>query len=128
MTDAVETWLAALGPDERAMVNRLRGIVHAAAPRLSERIKWNAPSFADGDEDRVTLGLERKGGVRAVLHRGASVRDSSVFIFTDPDRVARWPSPDRGVAIFATLAAVEARATDVEQLVRRWVEATRTNT
>lgn len=125
MKDTVESWLAALDPDNRATVDRLREIVQAAAPELTESIKWNAPSFADGDEDRVTLGVERKGGVRLVLHRGASVRDSTDFAFDDPDGVMRWPSPDRGVATFSARAAVQAKTAELERLVRRWVEATR---
>lgn len=125
MTNTVEGWLAALDPDSRETVDRLRGIVQAASPRLSETIKWNAPNFVDGDEDRVTLGIERKGGVRLVLHRGARARSSADFTFDDPDGVARWPSPDRGVATFSSCAAVQARATEIERLVRRWVEATR---
>jgi len=125
MKDTVEAWLAALDPDNRATVDQLREIVHAAAPDLTESIKWNAPNFADGDQDRVTLGLERKGGWRVVLHQGAATQDTSGFAFDDPDGVARWPSPDRGVATFSTHAALQAQAAQLERLVRRWVEATR---
>lgn len=125
MTGAVEAWLEAAPKNERAAIDRLREIVHAAGPDLIETIKWNAPSFADGDQDRITLGIERKGGVRLVLHRGAAVQAVSGFAFDDPDEIAKWPSMDRGVAIFADLAAVEAKAGVLEDLVRRWVAANR---
>tara|TARA_R110002167_G_scaffold64868_1_gene183404 strand:- start:918 stop:1304 length:387 start_codon:yes stop_codon:yes gene_type:complete len=128
MTDTIDSWLAALDPENRATVDRLRGLVRAAAPRLSETIKWNAPSFADGDQDRVTLGLERRGGVRLVLHRGAALKAAEGFAFDDPAGLARWPARDRGVMTFVDAAAVAAKAADVEGLVRRWVEATRTET
>lgn len=124
MTNEVEAWLGALGTKERAMIDRLRAIVRAAAPGLDESIKWNAPSFAEGSHDRVTLGLERKGGVRVVLHRGAA-KSKVVVDFEDSDGVARWPSHDRGVATFASLAAVEAKSFALEALVRRWVTANR---
>lgn len=120
----VDAWLAAQTPETRAAVERLRAIVSTAAPRLSEEIKWNAPSFADAGEDRVTLGLDRKGGVRLVLHRGAAVKDASGFIFEDPDRLAQWPSPDRGVIRFIDTPAIDARADALVLLVRRWIEAT----
>jgi hypothetical protein len=125
MTDAVEAWLEAVPANERAAIDRLREIVHAAGVDLIETIKWNAPSFADEDQDRITLGIERKGGVRLVLHRGAAVREASGFAFDDPENVAKWPSADRGVATFADLAAVEAKASVLEELVRRWVVANR---
>jgi hypothetical protein len=91
---------------------------------LSERIKWNAPSFALGDDDRITLGLERKGGVRVVLHRGAKVQDTAGFVFEDPAKLAKWPAPDRGVIVFAEAAAVEAQAEAFSDLCTRWLEAT----
>ena len=126
MTNAVNIWLDRLPPHDRAVVERLRAVVRAAAPDLTETIKWNAPNFADGDQDRVTLGVERRGGVRVVLHRGAAVKDAADFAFEDPDRVARWPTPDRGVVTFRNLTAPEAGAAPLEDLVRRWITANRT--
>ena len=107
-----------------ATVDALRGLIAAAGPSLTERIKWNAPSFAVGDDDRITLGLERKGGVRVVLHRGAKVKDTAGFTVADPTRLAKWPTPDRGVIIFADQAAVEAAAERLTDLCVRWLEAT----
>ena len=125
MSDPVADWLSELGPGERALIDRLREIVRTAAPDLTETIKWNAPSFADGEQDRVTLGVERKGGVRVVLHRGAAVKTAAGFAFDDPDMIARWPSPDRGVATFGDLSAIEADAAGLEDLIRRWIAANR---
>ena len=95
-----------------------------AGPDLAESIKWNAPSFAQGGEDRITLGLEKDGGVRAVLHRGAAVRLDG-FVFGDQAGLARWPSPDRGVLKFRDAAEVEARRAALGELFTRWLEATR---
>lgn len=120
----VEGWRAGLAPDALAMVDRLRALAAGAHPGLSERIKWNAPSFALGDEDRITLGLEPKGGARVVLHRGAKAKDGSGLVFADPDGLAVWPAPDRGVLRFASLDEIEAKADAVAALFARWVEAT----
>lgn len=125
MGNAVETWLDSLSPENRAVVDGLREIVRAAAPELTETIKWNAPNFADGDQDRVTLGLERKGGVRVVLHRGAAVKDAAAFAFDDPDGLAKWPSPDRGVAVFRDDEEVRTKAPALEHLTRRWIAVNR---
>jgi hypothetical protein len=125
MGNVVKAWLDSLSPGDREAVDRLRRIVTSAHPGLTETIKWNAPSFADGDQDRVTLGVERKGGVRLVLHRGVAVKDAAAFRFDDPEAVAKWPAPDRGVISLKTLADIDARGLAIGRLVRRWIEANR---
>lgn len=118
----VPDFLASLDPETRSTVERLREIIATAAPDLIERIKWNAPSFALGDADLITLGLERRGGVRLVLHRGAKPKDSADFRFDDPGGLARWPAADRGVMVFQDLQAVEATGPALHDLCARWVQ------
>ena len=125
MGNGVDAWLDSLSPEDRDMIERLRRIVISASAGLTETIKWNAPSFADGDQDRVTLGIERKGGVRVILHRGAAAKDTAAFRFDDPDGIAKWPSPDRGVVILGTPAEIEARGPALGRLVERWIETNR---
>jgi hypothetical protein len=125
MGNGVDAWLDSLSPGDRDLIERLRRIVISASAGLTETIKWNAPSFADGNRDRVTLGLERKGGVRVVLHRGVAVSDAANFVFDDPDGMARWPSSDRGVVILKTLDELEARGPALGRLVERWIETNR---
>lgn len=121
----VADWLAAQTPETAAAIQRLRAVVTAAAPDLTEEINWNAPSYADGGKDRITLGVERKGGVRLVLHRGAAKTDASAFHFDDPSGLAAWPSPDRAVIRYANAEAVEAASALLGDLVARWIVATR---
>ena len=118
-------WLAAQTPETAVAIERLRVIVSTAAPGLAEEIKWNAPSYSDAGEDRVTLGVERKGGVRLVLHRGAAKSDASGFVFDDPHGLAAWPSPDRGVVRFADATDVDASAEALTDLIARWIAANR---
>ncbi len=125
MSAAVETYLSTLAPHDRAMVDALRAIVIATAPDLIEEIKWNAPSFRDGADHKVTLGIERKGGVRVVLHRGVAKKDATGFSFDDTARLAAWPAPDRGVVTLPDLGAIETRRAELRDLIARWVAATR---
>lgn len=125
MSAAVQSWLATLAPESRQTVEALRAVVTGAAPELVEEIKWNAPSFRDGAVHKVTLGIERKGGVRIVLHRGVAKQDLAGWSFDDPDRLATWAAPDRGVMRFSTEAEVEAHRDSLEQLIVRWIAATR---
>jgi hypothetical protein len=107
------------------MIDRLRAIVAASNPSLVEGIKWNAPSFAIGGDDRITLGVERKGGVRLVLHRGAKPMPNDGFAFEDTDGLARWPAADRGVIVWKDVAAIDRAAPQLILLCRRWIEHVR---
>ncbi len=122
---SVEDYLATLAPPVRSDVDALRAIVLGAHPGLTEEIKWNAPSFADDGQDRVTLGLDGKGGYRIVLHRGAKPLDTAGFHFDDEAKLAKWPAPDRGVIVLRDRTVIDARASDLSRLIARWIEATR---
>ncbi|MED5550960.1 MAG: DUF1801 domain-containing protein [Pseudomonadota bacterium] len=123
MTDTVETYLESLSPEDLARVNRLRGIVRTAGPDLVEDIKWNAPNFSRDGTDCVTLGIERKGGVRMVLHRGARARTNAGLSFDDPDGLAKWPAADRGVVVLRSLEEIAEREDALVRLVTRWIDA-----
>lgn len=121
---AVEAYLAGLDPGTRATVDALRALIAASHAGLEESIKWNAPSFAYQGEHRITLGLEKNGAVRVVLHRDAKAKDSAGFHFDDPDRLARWPAVDRGALTVKNAAEVEAKSAALGDLFRRWIIAT----
>lgn len=106
------------------MSDRLRAVVASARPGLVKRIKWNALSFAMGDADRITLGVERSGGVRLVLHRGATPRSTTGFSFSDDEGLAQWPTPDRGVVTWRQLADIDGVAVPLASLCRQWIDET----
>jgi hypothetical protein len=120
----VEAYLAGLETPDRDALDALRRIVAEAVPELSEEIKWNAPSFAHKGRDRVTLGIEPRGGYRIVMHRGAKMQDAATFRFTDPDRIAAWPAADRGVVRLQDAADIAGRAPALGALIARWIAAT----
>jgi hypothetical protein len=120
----VESFRARLDLHTRETVDAIRAIIAASHSGLTERIKWNAPSFAIGGDDRITLGLERQGGVRVVMHRGAKPQALDGFRFDDRDGLARWPAPDRGIIVFQDKAEVEKRAEALRDLCSRWFAAT----
>jgi hypothetical protein len=105
------------------MVDLLRSLIIGTHSGLVERLKWNAPSFALAGDDRITLGVERKGGVRVVLHRGAKQRDLAGFHFSDPAGLAKWPAMDRGAIVFKCLAQIESRRDELSELCSRWLTA-----
>ena len=121
----VAAFLAALRHGRADEVERLRGLILAAHPDLTEQIKWNAPSFAIDGDDRVTLRLAPGDVLQLILHRGAKVRDTTGFAFTDESGLVRWLAADRGVVTLSDAADLEAKAPAIQNLVKNWVEATR---
>ncbi|MGL4542184.1 MAG: DUF1801 domain-containing protein [Polymorphobacter sp.] len=121
---AVIEYLDTLKPGDRAMVDALRALAQAAHPGVTEHIKWNAPSFCVDGDDRITLGLQPKRGVRAVLPRGAKVKDATGFAFVDNAGLATWPTVDRGVLSFKSEAEIAAVAPAITDLFARWLAAT----
>ena len=117
----IEEFRSKLDGDTLAMIDRLRAIVAASDSQLAEHVKWNAPSFTLGGVDLITLGLEREGGVRLVLHRGAKAEDTRGFSFDDPEKLATWPAPDRGVMAWRSLAQIDRVADPLTSLCRRWI-------
>src|SRR4249919_1462948 len=123
MAADVDTFRATLNARTLDTIDTIRGIIATSHSGLTERIKWNAPSFAIGGDDRITLGLERQGGVRVVMHRGAKPQALDGFRFDDRDGLARWPAPDRGIIVFQDKAEVERRSEALRDLCSRWFAA-----
>ena len=123
MTSATDSYLDALADDARQMIDALRVIIRNGVPNAVETIKWNAPSFAVDGEDRVTLGLDRKGGARLVMHRGAKQRAMLDLTEIDHAAVACWPTPDRGVVTFRNLEEIRVQEAELTALCSRWVKA-----
>ena len=121
---SVDSFRKGLDQASLATVDLLRSLIIESHSGLTEQIKWNAPSFALHGEDRITLGIERKGGVRVVLHRGPKQKELVGFHFSDPARLAKWPSADRGVIVFKDVMGVESRRDDFRDLCGRWLAAT----
>ncbi len=125
MSAAINEFRFRLDEQTLATVDALRAIIASADNGLTEHIKWNAPSFVLAGDDRITLGIERNGGVRVVFHRGAKTKDAANFRFADHAGLAKWPAPDRGVLAFRDSAEVEACAEPLRDICARWLAATR---
>jgi hypothetical protein len=55
-------------------IERLRAAILASNDRITEHIKWKAPSFCCAGEDRVTFRLYPEDRAQLVFHRGAKVK------------------------------------------------------
>lgn len=121
-TTDVDHYLRSLKHPMRDAASALRSAIVAGVPGVTEHIKWNAPSFVVGGEDRVTFRMHPKGLLQLILHRGVRVRaDSAEFVFDDPTGLIVWATPDRGVITLGT--ASDAASSELVPLLARWVQS-----
>lgn len=120
--DDVEAYLAALEHPLKPGVERLRAAILASNDEITERVKWNAPSFCYAGVDRATFRLRPGDRLQLVLHRGAKKRDDGEgFRFEDPSGLLEWAAPDRAVITFRDLDDVAAKEAAVVATVNRWI-------
>lgn len=119
----VDALLAALDHPLKEAIVRLREVVLASDPRITELIKWNAPSFCWNGADRVTMKYQPPKSAGLVFHRGVKKVDAPL-VFEDSSGLLTWVAPDRAVATFRSLDEIEANLPALQALVRAWMLAT----
>ena len=102
---SVDDYLAALAPDQRAALQRLRKIIRAAAPGIEEQVSYGMAGF-------------RHGG-KWVIYLGASAEHCALYGVqeTYPGELAAYDTTGRGTLRFAPDAPPPAA------LVRKLVKA-----
>ena len=125
VADPVDAFLAGMDHARKPEIDALRRAILGARVELTERVKWNAPSFSAGGDDRVTFRLQPGDRVELIFHRGAKKRsDAAAFTFVDPTGLVRWLAPDRGVVVLADAADTDRKTPAIVTLVEAWIEAT----
>jgi len=106
-------------------IAEVRRIVLASDGRLTETIKWNAPSFCVDGEDRITFQLQGKGFFRLIFHCGAKVRGAAgkERLYEDRTGLLEWASADRAIAKFTNMDDVRRKERQLRETVVRWIEA-----
>lgn len=127
-TTKVQAFLDGLNHRRKEEVLAVRDIVLSAYPAITERIKWNAPSFCIDDDDRITFRLQPGDRVQLIFHRGVAKRhDANTFSFEDGSGLLEWVAKDRAMVTFHDLGDVKAKSTVLKDLVKSWMNATRGN-
>jgi len=121
---AVDRFLQALHHPLKGEIERIRRIILGAHEGISEHIKWNAPSFCYGGDDRITLKLHPLTSVQVVFHRGSKAKESANFKFEDSTGLIKWVARDRGTITFRSMDDVLAHEADLAKLAKQWMDAT----
>jgi hypothetical protein len=122
---SVDTFMEALDHPRKHDIEEVRRLILSADNGITEQVKWNAPSFCIDGDDRITLRLQPRNQVQVIFHRGAKAKSAAGFTFADPDKLAKWMAPDRGMVDFNDRADLTARKDAFLDMVRRWIAATR---
>ncbi len=110
-----------LSDSKHKQVVMLRKSILAAGP-VTERIKWNAPSYVYNNEDRVTFNLHGDD-VKVLIHMGATRPEDSNAqpVMADPTGLVQWNSDIRGTISFNGIDDILAKRSDFESVLRRWL-------
>ncbi len=119
----VEEFLADLSSEQREIILKVRELVLASAPGLTESIKWNAPNYALNGADRLTFNLKNKEQiVMLVLHMGTERKENRKGdrIMAEDEGIIEWSSDIRGVVRFPNADLEEIRH-KLERVLSRWL-------
>lgn len=117
----VEGFLRALEHPHKAGIAHLRALIKSLDARISEEVKWNAPSFKL-EEHFATFKLYPPKAIELVLHRGAKKKPLEKPIhMPEAPGLLKWAAPDRCVLHLASSQQLLARESEIRHLLQCWV-------
>ncbi|MFS0644699.1 DUF1801 domain-containing protein [Siminovitchia sp. 179-K 8D1 HS] len=107
-------------------IAEVRKIILGTNSRITEKIKWNAPSFCVDDDDRITFNLHGKGFFRLVFHCGTKVKNTANKepLFVDNTGLLEWATGDRAIAKFIDMNDVKSKENDLRKVINKWIDMT----
>jgi hypothetical protein len=118
----VQSFIASLDHPLKQEIAALRQVLLGADPKISEEIKWNAPSFRTS-EHFATMHLRAKDSLQLILHLGAkSKRMVPQDAIADPNRLLKWLGPDRASVSFRGSEDLARKSGALVAIVRQWIK------
>lgn len=121
----VEEYVRGLPPLRQAETRAVRKIILGVNPKITEEIKWAAPSFAMG-EHFCTFNAWAKDDVQLIFHHGPRKATSKGVPIHDPDGLLEWLATDRASVRFESLQDIRKKKEALQSIVRQWIKAMRT--
>lgn len=112
-SEQVEEWILRQDPGVGGTINAVRKIIKSAAPKLNERIKWNAPSYYY-KEDIVTFGpAKAKDKIMLVFHHPHIVKIRSHLL--------QGNFKDRRLVYLNSLKEIKAAKAELARIIKESV-------
>ena len=104
-------------------IEEVRRIILSTDDRITEHIKWNAPSFCYEGEDRMTFNLKGKGFFRLIFHCGAKVkeRNTNEPLIEDTSGLLEWKAVDRAMIHFTNKKDVKDKEEQLREIITKWL-------
>ncbi len=126
LNQKVSTFLNELNHPLREEIELLRNIILNSNKTLTENIKWNAPNYVVGENDRVTLKINPPKNILIILHRGAKVQTMPTQKLIDYTcKVLSWKTNDRAIITLNNKQDIITYQNDIVTIVNLWLEATK---
>lgn len=120
-TEAVNRYMTALVHTRKGEIETVRALILGVDPRITESVKWNAPSFSIADHF-ATMRLHPKDMVQIVFHTGAKVKPDAKAVKIDvPAGLLKWAAKDRAQASLADANDLAAKRSALESIVKQWI-------
>lgn len=105
-------------------IEEVRKIILSTDDKITEHIKWNAPSFCYEGEDRITFNLNGKGFIRLIFHCGAKVKERKTNepLISDPSGVLEWKAADRVMMKFTDKNDIKAKEEKLKEVITMWLK------
>lgn len=117
----VQSFIDALDHPLKHEIVALRRLLLEVDPKISEEIKWNAPSFRTS-EHFATMHLRAKDSLQLILHLGAkSKRAVPPGAIADPDGLLKWLGTDRASISFKGPEDLAQKSHALGAIVRHWI-------
>ena len=111
---AVDEWFETYDNPQAPLVQEVRSLILNASPKVTEAIKWQAPTFVYRG-NIASFYPKSKAHASLMFHQGASL--------PDPTRLLEGSGDTSRVAKFVDADDLAAKADALQDLIRAWVAA-----
>ena len=109
----VDTYLKDKAHPLTAEIRRVREIIMSTDDKIQETIKWSSPTFMYKG-NMASFFMNAKKHVSLMFHKGALLPNKSGLLQGD--------GKEGRTAKFADMADIEAKAGDLQSIVREWMK------
>ena len=127
MTKTHQEFMLQFDDNRKQLVEAMLKAIAEECPTLTETIKWNAPSFSENGNDRLTIMLHKKDRVGLILHTGVKPKEDKKAppLYADDTGLLEWNSNIRATIFFFDLSDFLSKRDLFKQAVNRWIVETK---
>ncbi|HEY5982734.1 MAG TPA: DUF1801 domain-containing protein [Anaerolineales bacterium] len=121
----VEAYMRELTHPRKREMQAVRKIILGVSPKITESIKWNAPSFAL-TEHFATFNAWAKDDVQLIFHHGPKRGVSMGSRIQAHDELLEWLASDRASMKFSNMKDVQSKKAALQSIVKQWIKSMNT--